>query len=130
LERHDFLLLGTIGSMKSLAEQFLKIKHPFFAIVSFTSLVLFMMLASPSETSFAISVVPLVLLWLVVYFFVRSISTRKLERLFKNAALTAATVVTLLVMFSALGELALFDVALLISLSFLVTFYLRRSWPK
>lgn len=96
-------------------------------------LLLFMMKTSPDQASLSLTLVPLVLVWGIVF-----VASTHLEYVFRKvrysyiATLSAvsATVCTLLLMFSALGSVGLFDVVLLISLAVLGVFYFRRSWPK
>ena len=96
-------------------------------------LLIFLMNTSPKQASLSITLVPLVLVWLIVF-----VAITQLEYLFRKVkysyivtlSAVMATVCTLLLMFSALGTVGLFDVALLVSLAILGVFYFRRSWPK
>jgi len=102
-------------------------------VVSFFLLLAFFLFTSPSENSFVLSFVPLILVWIVVFSFIMNLRPalgRLPKKHLKTIAVTIASVVMLLIMFSALGQLALFDVALLLTLAFVGVFYFRRSWPN
>lgn len=97
------------------------------------TLILFMMKTSPEQASLSITLVPLVLVWGIVF-----VAMSHMEYVFRKVrysyivtlSAVIATVCTLLLMFSALGTVGLFDVVLLVSLAILGVFYFRRSWPK
>ncbi len=96
-------------------------------------LLLFMMKTNPEQASLTITLIPLILVWGITF-----IATTHLEYVFRKVrygyitmlSAVFATVITLLLMFSALGTVGLFDVALLVCLALLGVFYFRRSWPK
>ncbi len=101
--------------------------------LSFSGLIVFMMATSPSDTSFIISFVPLLLIWTSVFSLIlltRFVFKGISKPLLNTLAATVASIVMLLTMFSALGQLAFFDVALILSLAALGVFYFRRSWPN
>lgn len=106
---------------------------PLVFLISVTSLITFLLLVSPSSSSFIVSFVPLLLIWIGVYsgilslkFTVKSVS----EATVRTLAATVASVVMLLLMFSALGQVSVFDISLLLALAVLGVFYFRRSWPN
>ena len=96
-------------------------------------LLFFMMKTSPEQASLSLTLIPLLLVWCIVF-----VAMTHLEYVFRKVrysyvvtiSAVAATVCTLLLMFSALGTVGLFDVALLVALAVLGVFYFRRSWPK
>jgi len=97
-------------------------------------LLAFLLMTSPDEDNFALSFVPLVLMWLAVY----SASGAIMNFLFKNPRKVVvsvlktalASVSTLMVMFSALGQVSIADVVVLLSLVLLGSFYFDRTWRK
>lgn len=106
---------------------------PLLLVLSTVTLIFFLMLVSPSDASFVVSFFPLLLVWLIFYSLI--MSTRLLFKsarkpILHTVAATIATVAMLLIMFSALGQLSVFDISLLFSLAFLGVFYFRRSWPN
>ncbi len=106
---------------------------PFIFVVSFVLLLSFFLFTAPSENSFVLSFMPLILVWVVVFSFImilRPIFGRLPKKHVKTIAVTIASVVMLLIMFSALGQLAFFDIALLLTLAIVGVFYFRRSWPN
>ncbi|MBP6962045.1 hypothetical protein KBB49_00715 [Candidatus Saccharibacteria bacterium] len=106
---------------------------PFIFVVSFVLLLSFFLFTAPSENSFVLSFMPLILVWVVVFSFIMILSPifgRLPKKHVKTIAVTIASVVMLLIMFSALGQLAFFDIALLLTLAIVGVFYFRRSWPN
>ena len=102
-------------------------------VVSFVLLLSFFLFTSPSENSFILSFMPLILVWIVAFSFImllKPLFGRLPKSYIKTIAVTIASVVTMLVMFSALGQLAFFDIALLLILAVVGVFYFRRSWPN
>lgn len=108
-----------------------------YLIMSFVSgllLVGFLLLMSPSESNFGLSLVPLLFLWFFVYsslnvvleYFIRFINKHKK----KTISASVASVVMMAIMFSALGQLDVFDVFLLATLVSLGVFYFGRTWSK
>lgn len=100
--------------------------------LSLTGLLVFLMSTRPTNNNFLLVLVPIGLLWLTVFSMVMFVSTvrKDIHRLrLRILAATLATCLTLLTMFSALGQLSVFDVLLLASLGVLSIFYFHRSWP-
>lgn len=124
---------GTINSMKAIKKIISILTFPLIFVVSFVVLLAFFLFTIPSENSFILSFMPLILVWVVVFSFVmilKPIFGRLPKKHVKTIAVTIASVVMLLIMFSALGQLAVFDVALLLTLAVVGVFYFRRSWPN
>lgn len=92
----------------------------------------FMVLTRPSEDNLALSFVPLVFLWVLLYF----LSGYILISLFKNVRhvivqmvrIGFSSSITMLVMFSALGQLSVIDIVVLMALVVLGSFYFSRTW--
>ena len=106
---------------------------PLVFVVTFVLLLSFFLFTSPSENSFILSFMPLILVWVVSFSFImtlRPLFGRLPKNHVKTIAVTIASVVMLLVMFSALGQLEFFDIALLLTLAIVGVFYFRRSWPN
>lgn len=96
-------------------------------------LILFLMKTSPKQASLAITLVPLVLVWIAIFFsssIVGTVIRRKHTGYMTTLAAVFATVCMLLMMFSALGSISVFDFSLLVMLAMLGVFYFRRSWRK
>jgi hypothetical protein len=124
---------GTINIMKVIKKIISIMTFPFIFVVSFVLLLSFFLFTAPSENSFVLSFMPLILVWVVVFSFImilRPIFGRLPKKHVKTIAVTIASVVMLLIMFSALGQLAFFDIALLLTLAIVGVFYFRRSWPN
>lgn len=124
---------GTINSMKAIRKIIDMLTYPAVFVVSFVLLLSFFLFTSPSENSFILTFMPLILVWAVMFSFImllRPIFGRLPKNHVKTIAVTVASVVMLLVMFSALGQLAFFDIALLLTLAVVGVFYFRRSWPN
>jgi len=109
-----------------------KMKHAP-TLLSFVSLFGFLLFVPPNEENFLLSLVPLVLLWLVLYFCVGTM----LEYLHKKGGalrrilrIATASVGVLIVMFSALGQLSMLDIVALVSLVSLGSFYFDRTWRR
>ena len=112
---------------------FKKATYPLACIISVCGLVIFMISTNPSETNFMISFIPLILVWVII--FTLSVILMRLLKfisvsLTKIVAVTLASTTTLLIMFSALGDLAFFDIALILALATIGVFYFLRSWQK
>ena len=107
---------------------------PIFFGVSTALLMAFLFLTSPSEEKFGFSLIVLVLLWSSAYCLCSSIirySPFKVrEVMIKNIGISISTTVVLAVMFSALGQLSLFDITMLFFLAVIGAFYFARTWPK
>jgi len=116
--------------------KFIKIRLPsgVTALLLLLFLILFLLFTEPSDENFSLSFIPLVLAWFVSFFtvstvlraFIKSMS-RGMTRMISSSFASAAV---LLIMFSALGQLGVFDITLLISLVVLGIFYFSRTWPK
>jgi hypothetical protein len=123
----------TIISMNAVRKIMDMLTFPLVFVVSFVLLLSFFLFTSPSENSFILSFMPLILIWIVSFSFImllKPIFGNLPKNHLKTIAVTIASVVMLLVMFSALGQLAFFDVALLLTLAIVGVFYFRRSWPN
>lgn len=106
---------------------------PAIALLLFLFLVAFMLSVSPSDTNFMVSFVPLALVWGILFSSFLSFKLflkEERKKTLRFLSAVAATLGTLVLMFSALGQLALFDVSLLVLLAVLGVFYFRRSWSK
>ncbi len=98
-----------------------------------SALVVFLMKTSPKQASLAITLVPLVLVWIAIFFvsvITGTVIRRKHTGYMTTLAAVFATVCMLLMMFSALGSVSVFDFSLLVLLAMLGVFYFRRSWRK
>ncbi len=100
---------------------------------SVLSLLLFVLVTSPPQEHFIVTTIPLVLVWLAVYalmmlvhFVVPTVSLGFI----RTFAICVASGSVLLLMFSALGQLGVFDVLLLVALTTLSIFYIRKSWKN
>lgn len=102
------------------------------AVLSFVALLGFLAVTSPSEDNFAISFVPLVLLWVTLYFLGGAVALYVFKSprraVLQMVRITVASAVTMLVMFGALGQLSLMDTFVLIALATLGSFYFSRTW--
>ena len=124
---------GTINSMKTIKKVVGILTYPLVFTLFFVLLMSFFLFTSPSENSFILSFMPLILIWAVVFSFImilKPLFGRLPKTYVKAIAVTLASVVMLLVMFSALGQLVFFDIALLLTLAVVGVFYFRRSWPN
>ncbi len=124
---------GTINNMNAVKKIINMMTLPTVFVVSFVLLLSFFLFTSPSENSFILSFMPLILVWVVSFSFImllKPLFVRLPKNHVKTIAVTIASVVMLLVMFSALGQLAFFDIALLLTLAVVGVFYFRRSWPN
>jgi hypothetical protein len=94
----------------------------------------FLLLTEPSEENFSFSLLPLILLWFVVFFLINLVLKilihKTVLRTQKIVSTTIASTIVMAVMFSALGQLRVFDVLLLVILMSLSVFYISRTWPK
>lgn len=102
-------------------------------LVSSATLVVFMMSTNPSGSSFVVSFVPLLLIWIIVFCLTMIVIGffKGIDKiLLKTLSSTLASIAMLLIMFSALGQLSFFDISLILSLAVLGVFYFRRSWPN
>jgi len=130
----EFLVFrGTINNMNAIKQIIDKVTFPLVFVLSFVLLLSFFLFTSPSENSFILSFMPLILVWIAVFSLImvlRPLFSRLPKNHVKTIAVTIASVVMLLVMFSALGQLAFFDIALLLTLAVIGVFYFRRSWPN
>ncbi len=112
------------------------IKHltaPLAFTLSGGSMILLLLGTKPSNQNLLLTLVPLILAWFAVYSGVLTVALLLRINKVQHIRLTAsvcATVSTLLLMFSALGQVSVFDVLLLFALATLSIFYLRRSWPN
>ena len=111
-------------------------KHKLLAgtVGSLALLIVFLVSTSPSEDNLVISFIPLILLWVFVYF-ASGFVAHDLLRRGRSAAIglmrvSTASSAMLIVMFSALGQLSIVDVVALIALSVLGTFYFNRTWQQ
>jgi len=96
-------------------------------------LLVFVTTYSPSELSFAYTLVPLALIWVILFSLLRYVSGVGSERvriLSKPLAVILPSTVVLGLMFLALGNVTIFDFSLLVMLTLLGNFYLIRTWPK
>ena len=103
-------------------------------MLSGSLLVGFLLLNEPSQSNFSFSLIPLLLLWFFIYGFFSTVfcylEAILAPRIKKIVSTSMASVVVVSVMFSALGQLQVFDVILLILLVLLGIFYFSRTWPK
>lgn len=100
---------------------------------SLSLLVTFILLVAPKKDTPLLTIVPLLLVWFVFYYsaqLIMSALLTGLKRVRQLVAIGSSSLVTLLVMFSALGQLAFFDVILFLSLTVLAVFYIKRTWSK
>ncbi len=120
--------------MNSLKKIIKHSSHTIRALVSAGLLLAFLLFVPPSDEHFAVSFVPLILGWLVLFFtliaILNTVSQNGSRHMRVVISAVGASIVVLMVMFSALGELALFDTLLLISLAVVGVFYFSRTWPK
>jgi len=117
------------------SKQTSKIYRPLFLIIlSGILLISFLLLSEPSQSNFSFNLIPLSLLWVFIYellntmfcYIAKSLSySRK-----KVGSTSLASLAVVSVMFSALGQLQVFDVLLLVALVLLGVFYFSRTWPK
>ena len=101
-------------------------------VVSFVTLFGFLFNTRPSEDNFLLSFIPLVLLWVLVYFTIGLI----FNLFFKNVRavvvrmirISTASTAAVMVMFGALGQLSFIDGVGLLALVLLGAFYFSRTW--
>jgi hypothetical protein len=102
-------------------------------VVSFLLLIGFMTRFTPDEAGFIMTIVPLFLVWVFLFSFLRSvfhITRLQSSVLAKISSLIIPSVLVLTLMFSALGDVSVLDAILLFVLASLGNFYLARTWPK
>ena len=109
-------------------------KYLFASGLSLVVLLGFLFLTKPSEDNFALSFAPIVMLWVLLYFsvglFFSYLFKGTRPSIVRMARITLATSVSMLVMFSALGQLTFIDVGVLFLLASLGSFYFSRTWSK
>lgn len=102
--------------------------------LSLLGLLLSLLYTNPSENSFIYSLLPLLLLWLFIYTFLKTalrVFLKNVGKVFTNIlSIAVSSTIVLAIMFSALGNLTFFDVVLLLSLVGLAAFYFSRTWPE
>ena len=99
-------------------------------IISVLSLSVFIFSFSPKKDAPLLTLVPLLLSWFSLYYgmmLVFTIVLSKLKRVGQLISISFASLLTLLVMFSALGQLAFFDFVLFLALTVLAVFYIKRT---
>lgn len=102
-------------------------------ILSTIILFLFLINTNPERLNFSLSTVPIVLIWVNVFSFLRliSINTKLYEKsITKMLILVIPSFICLLLMLSAFGEIAKFEVVLIIGLALFGVFYFTRTWSK
>lgn len=105
-------------------------------IILFSSLSVFivvLLLTNPAEKGFLFTLVPISLIWMMTYSSVHILITSALglkRGMVISLASSIASVVSLLAIFSALGDISFIDFILLTSLAVLLNFYLIRTWPN
>jgi len=104
------------------------------ALTSLSSLLVFLTFTQPSSDNFSFSLIPLVLLWLTIFssvgLLMKYLINRSVLKKYRVASTTIATTTVFVVMFSALGQLQVFDTLLLVVLMALGVFYFSRTWRK
>ncbi len=102
-------------------------------ITSLFFLFLVFLFTNPGDRGFVFTLIPIVLFWTISYSFT-AIFIRYMFKTRQSTVVSVssgvASVVSLLGIFSALGDISLIDFILLSSLAVLLNFYLIRTWPK
>lgn len=110
-----------------------KLVYVSLSLVSTTLLLFVFTVVEPPENNLLIVFIPLLSVWVLVFSVVHlliDVLTQSKFRLGNALSASIASSTVLLFMFSALGDVSVFDVGLLMSLTAVGVFYVRRTWPK
>jgi len=103
-------------------------------LISGLVLMSILLFSEPSQNNIGFSILPLLVLWVFVYSVLSGILgliTRFMSSYIKKViSASVSSILVMVVMFSALGQLEIFDVLLLGALVLLGVFYFSRTWPN